>query len=292
MRKRNAEPVAAAPAGVPAASFFQQAQDSPGLQWLSNKTGMPAQYVLWGGMILAGLILCGFGMGPLSAIIGFIYPMFKSFHAIEASGLGVAASGAPMGAAEQRQLVVMLKYWVVYTFFTLCEFFGDALLFWVPFYPHLKLGFLLWCLRPFEMLGGRTGGELMYERFFGKALHENRDQLEEFGAKVQHEVSNVVDRLGADVKTQGRKHANSIAAGATSAVSAGLSAAHEYASSASIEELDDAAPPNTGAAGAGKATETAAGNAAAKSPKGKSPKGGLKSSVAKRVSKFETKKKA
>ena len=89
--------------------------------------------------------------------------MYKSFQAIEMTGLGVHEVEG--GATEENlaRCVNLLKYWVVYTFFTVIELFSDVLLSWVPFYYPLKLALLVWCLK-------YDGAQSLYTSTFGKLL--------------------------------------------------------------------------------------------------------------------------
>ena len=41
-----------------------------------------------------------------------------------------------------------LTYWVIYAVFGAAEIMTDYLLYWVPFYYELKLGFLCWLVAP------------------------------------------------------------------------------------------------------------------------------------------------
>ena len=93
-------------------------------------TKVPKEYlVLGGGLVFALLVFLGIGAGSLCNIIGFLYPAFKSFEAIETKQKG-----------DDTQWLI---YWVVYAFFSIIEVFVDFLIYWIPFYYAFKLAFLL-----------------------------------------------------------------------------------------------------------------------------------------------------
>jgi len=61
----------------------------------------------------------------LCNIIGFAYPTYASFKAIE--------------SPEPDDDTQWLTYWVVYSIFTVIESLTDFFIFWIPFYYELKL---------------------------------------------------------------------------------------------------------------------------------------------------------
>lgn len=96
---------------------------------------VPKEYLVLGGAALfILLIFFGVGAGVLCSMVGFLYPAFKSFEAIEHKTKG-----------DDIQWMV---YWVVFAFFSVIESFRDFLLYWIPFYYAFKLAFLLWAMLP------------------------------------------------------------------------------------------------------------------------------------------------
>eukprot|EP01115_Flamella_aegyptia_P001760 TRINITY_DN129536_c0_g1_i2.p1 TRINITY_DN129536_c0_g1~~TRINITY_DN129536_c0_g1_i2.p1 ORF type:complete len:130 (-),score=15.24 TRINITY_DN129536_c0_g1_i2:17-406(-) len=65
----------------------------------------------------------------LCHVVGFAYPIFATYKAIESDDKG-----------DDTQ---WLTYWVVYSFFSVMETILDTFIFWVPFYYELKLVFLV-----------------------------------------------------------------------------------------------------------------------------------------------------
>ncbi|CAI5712585.1 unnamed protein product [Peronospora destructor] len=67
-------------------------------------------------------------------LVGFIYPAYVSFKAINTPG-----------TVDDTQ---WLTYWVIYAFFNLTESITNLLLSWIPFYFFLKIAFLVWSYHP------------------------------------------------------------------------------------------------------------------------------------------------
>mmetsp|Transcript_22935 Transcript_22935/g.74727 ORF Transcript_22935/g.74727 Transcript_22935/m.74727 type:complete len:160 (-) Transcript_22935:73-552(-) len=71
---------------------------------------------------------------PLAVFIGFVYPSYASYKALE--------SKTPEAAAQ------WLTYWLVFSLFTVFEFCTGPLLNLLPLYYVLKLSFILWLQLP------------------------------------------------------------------------------------------------------------------------------------------------
>ena len=105
------------------------------LQQLEDKSGVDKKALAGGvGMVLLLVILFGFGAAVLSMLVGFVYPAFSSFKALEDTD-----------AHRQR---FWLVYWVVYSCFCVAECFLEPILYFVPFYTPLKLVFLVYLFYP------------------------------------------------------------------------------------------------------------------------------------------------
>ena len=115
---------------------------------LEKQTGVDKFCIFCTLTLLAGIVLFVAGGEELVVgLVGFIYPAYMSFKAINTPG--------PVDDTQ------WLTYWVVYAFFNLTESITDLVLSWIPFYFFLKVAFLVWSYHPstqvlyaFVSLGG------------------------------------------------------------------------------------------------------------------------------------------
>merc|ERR1711934_665590 len=122
------------------------------LQTLEDKTGCRKVYIAAAiAAFVVIFILFGFGAGLLCNFVGFVYPAYASFKALESQNKN-----------DDR---LWLTYWVVYSCFCLIEGFLEYVLFWVPFYYPIKLAFLF-----FLFLPQTKGAMQLYEKFLRPAL--------------------------------------------------------------------------------------------------------------------------
>jgi len=143
----------------------------PMLDKLEDSTGVDRR-VCAGGIasVLMLVILFGFGASVLSMLVGFMYPAFSAFKALEEES-----------ADKQR---FWLVYWVVYSCFCVAECFLEPILYFVPFYTPLKLGFLVYLFYPSTM-----GANTIYEGFlrdmikpYVKAIDNAADKVAQHAA--------------------------------------------------------------------------------------------------------------
>ncbi|EQC42019.1 hypothetical protein SDRG_00864 [Saprolegnia diclina VS20] len=112
------------------------------LNELEAQIGVEKFYIFLVGALVAGVLLFVIGGASLiSNLVGFIYPAYMSFKALNTDN-----------SNDDTQ---WLTYWVVYSAFNLTEQFTDIFLSWIPFYFFLKIAFLVYCYHP-STLGANT----------------------------------------------------------------------------------------------------------------------------------------
>ena len=127
---------------------------------LQNTLKVPKEYLVLGaGAAFTLLVFFGVGAGVLCSIVGFLYPAFKSFEAIESK--------------QKGDDIQWLIYWVVFAFFSVIETFIDFLLYWIPFYYAFKLAFLLWAMLP-----QTKGAKFLYDSFLKDFLKKNESRID------------------------------------------------------------------------------------------------------------------
>jgi len=85
-------------------------------------------------------------------LIGFVYPAYASLGALNAP---------PNEQHTIDQIQHLLRYWVVFAFMSLADFFSGYLFRIIPFYWLSKMVFLVWCLAPIP----NNGSTFLYVRF-------------------------------------------------------------------------------------------------------------------------------
>ena len=146
-----------------------------------------------GAFLFMVFILFGMGAGSLCNIIGFLYPAFKSFEAIE--------------HRATSDVTQWLIYWVVYSFFSIIEVFTDFLLYWIPFYYAFKMAFLLWAMLP-----QTRGAKFLYDNFLKDFLKTNESKIDAAlkdaktsAGKVTAEATKVTKELAAAISENMKK---------------------------------------------------------------------------------------
>jgi receptor expression-enhancing protein 5/6 len=128
---------------------------------LEAKVDVPKEFLIFGVGMLVGIVLFAFGGASLLIdVIGFIYPAYASFKAVETD--------------DKEDDTLWLTYWVVYAFFKVFESVADVIVSWLPFYFFIKLGFLIWCYYP-----GTHGASIIYKKVLRPYLVASMMKLRE-----------------------------------------------------------------------------------------------------------------
>eukprot|EP01138_Halocafeteria_seosinensis_P015714 gb/GECG01016035.1/.p1 GENE.gb/GECG01016035.1/~~gb/GECG01016035.1/.p1 ORF type:complete len:241 (+),score=32.77 gb/GECG01016035.1/:1-723(+) len=152
------------------------------LNQASEKTGIKRLYLSTGILFLILFALfTGFGAGFIVNLVGFAYPAFMSFKALDTK--------------DRNDDSQWLTYWICFAFLNLFETVGGLVLSFIPFYNGLKCIFLFYLFLP-----QTKGADFVYhqfvEGFFKK--HESTfshhiSQFSEGGSRVASTVREVAE---------------------------------------------------------------------------------------------------
>jgi len=152
---------------------------------IEKRTNVPKTYLALGaGAFVFVLIFFDFAGQLLSNLVGWVFPAYRSFQAIETS--------------DKTDDTQWLTYWTVFGFVALVEFFSNIILYWVPFYYLVKTLFFLWLFLP-----QFKGAEVLYTRFLRPVLLQYSGDVDaginkmktKMQAAAKEGVSAVVDNM-------------------------------------------------------------------------------------------------
>jgi len=158
---------------------FEKFIDQPGvvndaLTFVQNKTQVKKAYIAYGVIGVVTLwLMFGYGAQLLCNFIGFLYPAYRSIKALESSS-----------KSDDTQ---WLMYWVVFSLFSVLEFFSDALVGWVPFYWLMKCAFLLYCMSPLE------GSSVIYHRVIRPYFLKHESAIDDAVRKGTQQANKIAD---------------------------------------------------------------------------------------------------
>eukprot|EP01016_Furgasonia_blochmanni_P031967 TRINITY_DN32_c0_g2_i1.p2 TRINITY_DN32_c0_g2~~TRINITY_DN32_c0_g2_i1.p2 ORF type:complete len:213 (-),score=93.42 TRINITY_DN32_c0_g2_i1:432-1070(-) len=136
--------------------------------YVSERLGMkPGLVVLIVLLVCLVLIVTGIATKAIIIFLGFLYPGYMTFKAIE--------------SPEISDDIQWLTYWSVFTFFTIADELLDALFltFLIPLYYPLKMIFIVWLFYP-----KTRGAEFLYKRFLRPILSAYVDTIDKAVADV------------------------------------------------------------------------------------------------------------
>jgi receptor expression-enhancing protein 5/6 len=114
-------------------------RESKQLKMIYNKTHIPLIYMLMAIIfILLTSIYMLSGIRAITNIVGVIYPGYMSLKALSHSS----------SQSSSNEDMLWLSYWIWYGLFTMIESISDVLLFWIPMYEFMKMGFYIYLYAP------------------------------------------------------------------------------------------------------------------------------------------------
>ncbi|KAI8999532.1 TB2/DP1, HVA22 family-domain-containing protein [Gaertneriomyces semiglobifer] len=146
---------------------------------LERRTQFPKTYSVGGFLgFTAVLIFFNIWGSLLTNLIGFLYPAYASFKAIESTS-----------KTDDTQ---WLTYWTVFGFLNVLEFFSDALMYWIPFYFTFKAALLLYLILP-----QFRGAEFLYGKFLRPYLLSNEKVVDGSFGKLKTKAAEVAGEASA-----------------------------------------------------------------------------------------------
>jgi len=145
----------------------------PNLKTFRSRTGFPLVYSI-GAVIILSLIVLYFisGSSVITCGVGVIYPGYMSLKALR----------------YNENLDIWLSYWIWYGLFTLIESMTDVLLFWIPLYEFIKMGFYIYLYAP-----STKGALFLYRRVLQPYVLRFQQYEQQILDNVQQVKKNISD---------------------------------------------------------------------------------------------------
>ncbi|KAI8928121.1 TB2/DP1, HVA22 family-domain-containing protein [Entophlyctis helioformis] len=154
----------------------------PALVTIEKVTNVPKTYLVSAvGGVLAVLIFFNVWGSLLTNLLGFLYPAYASFKALE--------------SANKEDDVQWLTYWTVYGFINMIEFFSDILLYWLPLYYTMKAVFILWLALPLF-----RGAEVLYKQVFRPILIAQSSKIDNVSDKIKNKINETASEISNEFK--------------------------------------------------------------------------------------------
>mmetsp|Transcript_13425 Transcript_13425/g.16584 ORF Transcript_13425/g.16584 Transcript_13425/m.16584 type:complete len:179 (+) Transcript_13425:205-741(+) len=155
-------------------------KEIPQLKELQKKIGVPLVPVILGLIVLLIIIIFFFsGLKPITSIVAFVYPAYRSIIAIN--------------TANKDDDTLWLSYWVFYGLFVTFESVLDMILFWIPFYEIIKMGIYLYLYLP------ETNGALV---LYVQLIKPFATKLQLYEDKVKSNISNAYNNFNSNSNTK------------------------------------------------------------------------------------------
>lgn len=145
----------------------------PNLKAFRSRTGFPLVYSI-GAVIVLSLTVLYFISGStiITSVVGVVYPGYMSLKALR----------------YNENLDVWLSYWIWYGLFTLIESMTDVLLFWIPLYQFIKMGFYIYLYAP-----STKGALFLYRRVLQPYVRRFQQYEQQILENVQQVKKNISD---------------------------------------------------------------------------------------------------
>ncbi|KAI9202054.1 TB2/DP1, HVA22 family-domain-containing protein [Polychytrium aggregatum] len=144
----------------------------------AEKTLKVPKTYLAGGAIVVFFVLVFFNVWGelLTDLLGFLYPAYASFKALESPG-----------KSDDKQ---WLTYWIVFGLVNTVEFFTDYILYWLPFYFFFKAFLVIYLIAPHF-----RGAEVLYVKFIKPVLLKEQSAIDGAISKAQTKIEETAAKV-------------------------------------------------------------------------------------------------
>ncbi|KAF2904044.1 hypothetical protein ILUMI_02141 [Ignelater luminosus] len=149
---------------------------APILKYLEEVSGLNRTNIFWGFVAFVGLWLA-FGLAGqlICNFIGIVYPAYASVHAIESRAINDDTK--------------WLTYWVVFSIFSLIEYFADFIVGWFSLYWLIKSVFFLWLMIPTDL----NGSLMIYKNVIKPYFLQYHETVDKACSAVQAKASEIIE---------------------------------------------------------------------------------------------------
>ncbi|KAK4884314.1 hypothetical protein RN001_000585 [Aquatica leii] len=144
---------------------------------IEKTTGVNRLYIFLVSVALVGLwLVFGFAGQLLCNSIGFLYPAYVSIRAIE--------------SPSKNDDTKWLTYWVVFSIFSVVEYFADFIVGWFPMYWLMKCIFMVWLMIPTDF----NGSLILYEKIIKPYYLKHHSIIDTTLNKAQNEAAKLLEK--------------------------------------------------------------------------------------------------